>query len=156
MGLLSIFTFGFSILILWNTLSEIIHARLETDGGNSEREISESADNLDDIYEDEAVSKQTELAGLLPTALINLGWMGFVCYVVRTSLSGILFKAAILLFAAEFILILRAAFSATSAQDDDVHDFIAVGLYCAELYFAFSYIVYCLDSAYRFLLSVFH
>ncbi len=157
MGLLSIFTFGFSLFILWNTLSELIHVRLGANIGNSEHDVKESMDDLDDIAEDETleISKEVELAGLIPTTLINLGWMGFVCYIVRTSLSGILFKAAILLFAAEFIIVLQAALTGTGGNDDD-HDFIAIGLYFAELYFAFSYIVYCLDGAYRFLSSLLH
>jgi hypothetical protein len=93
------------------------------------------------------ITKEIELASLIPSAIIHLGWMGFVYYVVHTSLSQILFHGAILLFAAEFIILFRAI---RYEPDEAQHDFVSSGLHCLELYFAFIYLVYCMDNIYRF------
>lgn len=128
MGLLSIFSFAFSFFILWNTVIDIF----------SPASAGEAFAEEDD---DELVTREGELMSLLLSALMNLGWMGYVYYTVHTPLSGILYAVAPLFFIAEMFLLLRAS-DRTFEQSGD---FIAAGMFFLQVYFSLLYLAYCLD-----------
>jgi hypothetical protein len=152
MGLLSIFSFLFSIFIIWNTLSDllVLADTKHTSSDQPPQTINNPAP--EEPYDDtQYFTREAELTALLPTAIIHLGWMGFVYYMVPTNLSRIFFHIAPLLFAAECILLF---YFTPADQEMDQIDFITIGLFGMELYFSFIYLAYCTDYAYRFLATL--
>ncbi len=128
MGLLSIFSFAFSFFILWNTVIDIF----------SPASAGEAFAEEEDA---EFVTRESELMSLLLSAVMNLGWMGYVYYTVHTPLSGILYSIAPLFFIAEMFLLIKAS----DQMLEQSGDFIAAGMFFLQVYFALLYLAYCLD-----------
>lgn len=147
MFLLSIFSFFFSLLIIWNAVTDVFGL----DGGILANE--QAAGSADDLYDEETLelTKEDELFSLVPSAIINLGWMGFVQYIIHTPLSCLLFSAAPFLFAAEFFFIFQSTDDESSAE----HDWIADGLLSIQVYFSLIYLVYCANVAWSMLSGLF-
>jgi hypothetical protein len=151
MGLLSIFSFLFSIFIIWSTLSDLL-VLADTQPSCGDQPPQTTNPTPEESYDDsQYLTREAELTALIPTAIVHLGWMGFVYYMVPTNLSGIFFHIAPLLFAAECILLF---YFTPDNQETDSTDFITIGLFIMELYFSFIYLAYCTDYAYRFLTAL--
>lgn len=142
MVLWSIFSFAFSFFILWSSVLHVcgIEAIGDTDGEDDEDDSSFSSTHVG------------ELLALLFFSLLNLGWMGFVHYSVPTALSHSLFIAAQLLFAAEFIIVLREIFAKEPLPPQK--DFIAESMFFVQVIFALLYVYYCLDHIYLFIAAL--
>lgn len=133
MGLLSIFSFAFSFFILWNIVIDIFSPASAGEAFTEEEDA-------------EFVTREGELISLFLSALMNLGWMGYVYYTVHTPLSGIFYAIAPLFFIAEMFLLLKAS-DQTLEQSGD---FIAAGMFFLQVYFALLYLAYCLDLLWSF------
>ncbi|CUH97582.1 putative membrane protein [Propionispora sp. 2/2-37] len=140
MFLLGIFSFAFSFFILWNTVLEFIQPTMEN-----------STVAEEDSYEILAVTKEADLIALSLSAVMNLGWMGYVCYTVHTAFSSVVFAMAPLLFAAEALLVVQA-----KAEEvlNDSNDMIANGIFFIQVYFALIYLLHCADGIWQFLSGI--
>lgn len=128
MALLSIFSFAFSFFILWNTVIDIFSPAAAGEAFAEEEDA-------------EFVTREGELLSLLLSAVMNLGWMGYVYYTVHTPLSGVLYSIAPLLFIAEMFLLIKASDQLLEQSGN----FIAAGMFFLQVYFALLYLAYCLD-----------
>lgn len=141
MPLLPIFSFTFSLFILWNIGFDLLHKF-----GNHRSQTPPTQDD-EDLPEDLEPTRQEELFSLLPSAIINLGWMGYVQYSVPSLLSTVLFDIAPLLFAAELLLLLLPQ----KEGSEEITDFISYALFFLQTYFSVVYLIYCTDTLGNFL-----
>jgi hypothetical protein len=130
MPLLPIFSFTFSLFILWN----IGFGLLQKYG---KLPVEPEEDLLDDLEP----TKQEEILCLLPSAIINLGWMGYVQYSVPSLLSTVLFDVAPLFFVAELALLLLPTKEAKAPTE--FTNYISYALFFLQAYFSVVYLIYC-------------
>lgn len=140
MPLLPIFSFTFSLFILWSIGFDLLHKQKDSSG----REEQEA-----DPFEDFEPTKQEELLSLLSSAIINLGWMGYVQYCVPSLLSNVLFDIAPLLFAAELVLLLLP--TRQTEEPVEMSNFISYALFFLQAYFSVVYLIYCIEALKIFL-----
>ncbi|MCE5286044.1 MAG: hypothetical protein LLG02_09400 [Pelosinus sp.] len=147
MPLLPIFSFTFSLFILWSIGFDLIHKHRSEAGQPQEEPV-------DDLLEELEPTRQEELFALLPSAIINLGWMGYVQYSVPSLLSNILFDIAPLLFVAELLLLLLPL--KHKEEPAQFTNFISYALFFLQAYFSIVYLIYCTHALGTFLRHIFY
>lgn len=140
MPLLPIFSFTFSLFILWNIILDLLRKYSKSPGPG------EPEDNL---FEDLEPTRLEELLSLFISAIINLGWMGYVKYTVPSLATNVLFDIAPLVFLAELVLIVLPKEQAESTN------LISYTLFLLQAYFSVVYLMYCSKVLETFLWQVF-
>lgn len=142
MPLLPIFSFTFSLFILWTIGFDLLHKF-----GNK------PSDPEDDLLDDLEPTKAEELLCLVASAIINLGWMGYVQYSAPTLPSKVLFDIAPLLFAAELALLMLPL--KEDKEPPEFTNYISYALFFLQAYFSVVYLLYCSEALGTFLKTIF-